>query len=342
MLKPRLAYALALLYYFLSSPCSTNAQRPETYIVPVTILTADGNPVLNLQSQSLRVHSRGLKVQSFSLDASPRRIVLLFDVSASMGMSNGRVTLFQAAVRTSELFLDRVPSLDSISVHVFADKDKELVPFTRDFGAVRASISNLPTPGTDESKKVYGARTDLESCLNHILALLSGHPQFGDTIIIFSDGQFPRPGRDEILNFYDQPDYLIRVTPRLGVLGVRVFLSLAGNIGGAPPLHGIESFMTATGGESIELRNPVFPDLGMNGAYEHPEAQVFRSDSIGQRAFALCAAVQDTYRAELQPTNPLEKPIRLHLNVVDEKGKALHNVALLSPEFIYPAVGTQH
>ena len=268
--------------------------------------------------------------------------MLLFDVSASMGMSNGRVTLFQAAVRTAELFLDRVPSLDSISVHVFADKDKEVVPFTRDFGAVRASIANLPKPGTDESKKEYGARTDLESCLSHLLALLSEHPQFGDAIIIFSDGQFPRPGEDQILNFYDQPDYLIRITPRLGMLGVRVFLSLAGNIGGAPPLHGIESFMAATGGESIELRNPVFPDLGINGAYEHPEAQVFRSDSIGQRAFALCAAVQDTYRAELQLTSPLEKPIRLHLNVVDEKGKALHNVAVLSPEFIYPDVGTQH
>lgn len=342
MLKPRLAYALALLSYFLSSPCSTNAQRPETYIVPVTILTADGNPVLNLQSQNLRVHSRGLKVKSFSPDASPRRIVLLFDVSGSMALSNGRVTLLQAAVHTAELFLDRVPSLDSISVHVFADMDQEVVPFTHDFGTIRASIANLPKPGADESKKEYGTRTDLGNSLNHILTLLSEHPQFGDTIVIFSDGLFPRAGQGDILSYYDQPDYLYRVTPRLGMLGVRVFFSLAGNVEGAPPLHGIESFIGATGGESFELHKSGGLYLGMNDAYDRPETPIFRSDSLEERALALCAAIQDTYRAELQPTSSLEKPIRLQLDVVDERGKVLHNAAVLSPEFLYPDAGTQH
>lgn len=342
MPKPRLAYTFALLSGLFASPFSTNAQHPETYIVPLTIVTADGKPVANLQSRNLRVRSRGLKVGSFSPDAGPRRIVLLFDVSGSMGVSNGRVTLLQAAVHTAELFLDRVSSLDSISVHVFADKDQEVVPFTHDFGAIRASITNLPKPGTDESKKKYGSRTDLDNSLNHILTLLSEHPQFGDTIIIFSDGLFPRPGEVDTLSYYDQPNYLLRLAPRLGMLGVRVFFSLAGNVEGAPPLHGIESFIGATGGESFELHKSGGLYLGMSDAYDRPEAPVFRSESLGQRALALCAAIQDTYRAELQPTNPLEKPIRLHLDVLDERGKVLHNVAVLSPEFVYPDVGTQH
>jgi hypothetical protein len=340
MPRAHLADAFALSVCLCVSACPTHAQHSEAHIVPVTVVTADGKPVTDLQPRNVRVHGHGVQVNGFNLDTSPRGIVLLIDISGSMRKSNGKVNLLQAAVHTARLFLDRVSSVDSISVHVFAEKEREVVPLTRDFGAVRTAIMNLPEPENEDTKKEYGAQTDLDNALNSVLAALSEHPQFGDAIVIFSDGFFPpRSDRGDILNYYDQPDYLVHAAPRLGTLGVRVFFSLAGNVEGTPPLHGIELFMGATGGESFELHHSglVFYD----STYDHPKAPIYRSDSLEQRALAISAAIQDTYRLQLEFARPLEKPTRLHLDLVDERRKALHDVTVLSPAFVYPEAGAQ-
>lgn len=331
MLAFRLTSASAFLFCLLCAcPYATNAQHAETYIVPVTVVSLDGKPLTSLQSENVRIHESGVTLKSFNLDSSSRRIVLLFDTSGSMMISNGSVTLLQAAVHTASLFLDRVSSADFISLHAFAGKDKELVPFTHDVGAIRAAMNNLPKPE---------GRTDLDNALNSILRVLSESPQFGDVIVIFSDGLLPRSNEDNVMVYYDPPDYLERMKPRLGMAGVRVFFSLAGNIQGAQSLHGIELFMGATGGESFELKNagPTF----YGGIYDHPEAAVYRSNSLEQRAVMLSTAIQDTYRLELKFAKPLEKPARLHFGFVDERGKALHNLTVLSPEFAYPDAGHQ-
>ncbi|MGH9731333.1 MAG: vWA domain-containing protein [Candidatus Acidiferrales bacterium] len=223
----------ALLFCLLSAlPCTTNAQQPETRVMPATVVTTDGKALTSLQSQNVRIHNRDVRLMSFSLDTSPRRIVLLLDISDSMTISNGNVTLWDAAVHTAGLFLDRVPETDSISVYAFANREKQLVPFTRDHGAIRAAIHGLLKPGSEEAKQEYGTGTRLDEALNSILNLLSESPQFGDTIVIFSDGLLPRSNGDRIMVYYDQPEYLQRVTPRLGMLGVRVFFFSGGPRGG--------------------------------------------------------------------------------------------------------------
>lgn len=345
MLRAHLANAFALLVCLCASACPIHAQHFEARIVPVTAVTANGKPVTNLQSQNVRLQGRDLQVDGFSLDTNPRRIVLLFDISGSMGMSNGKVTLLQAAVHTAVLLLDRVSPVDSISVHVFAEKEREVVPFTHNLGAIRAGMMNLPKPGNEDIKKEYGARTDLGNALNSILTVLSENPQFGDAIVIFSDGLFPTRGdQSDILNYYDQPDYLLRFSPQLGTLGVRVFFSLAGTIRGAPPLHGIELFIGATGGESFELNDSgslFYSPINPHDSYNRSKAPIYRSDSLEQRALALSSAIHDTYRLQLEFTRPLEKPTRLRLALVDERGKILHDVAALSPAFVYPKAKTQ-
>lgn len=337
----RVTSAFALLFWLLcASPYPADAQHAETYVVPVTVVSRDGKPLTSLQSENVRIHDRGVELKSFSLDTSPRRIVLLFDTSGSMRISNGKVTLWDAAVHTAELFLDRVPPADWISVYAFASQDKQLVPFTPDHGAIRAAIHGLPKPGTEEAKEEYGVGTHLDTALNSILSLLSESSQFGDAIVIFSDGLLPRSNGDDIMVRYDQPDYLQRITPGLGTLGVRVFFSLAGNIVGAPPLHGVELFIGATGGESFELNDSAPPLYGMSDPYSHPEAPIYRSNSLEQRALVLCAEIQDTYRLQLQFAKPLEKPSPLHLGFVDERGRVLHKVTVLRPQSIYPDPGT--
>jgi len=333
------ARALAFLVCLLcASSFPTTAQQQQTRVLPVTVLAADGNPIQDLQSRNIRVHGKAVQLKSFGPDTSPRRIVLLFDTSGSMAISNGRVTLLQAAIHTAGLFLDQASSVDLISVYAFADKSRQLVPLTHNLAAIRAAMNDLPKPEMERASKKYGTGTDLGNALNSILDLLSESPQFGDTIVVFSDGLLPRSNADNIMAFYDQPDYLERITPRLGTLGVRVFFSLAGNVEGAPPLRGVERFIGATGGESFELNDsgPTF----YGGVYDHPEAPIYRSNSLERRAVVLCAAIQETYQLQVQFASPLTKPTRLHLDFLDAQGKALHNMTVLSPEFVYPDANT--
>jgi hypothetical protein len=304
--------------------------------LPVTALTFDGKPVTNLQPKNVRVQGRDVQVSGFSVDANPRRIVLLIDVSNSMGMSNGRVNLLQAAVYSAGLLVDQISASDAISLYVFAERAREVVPLTRDFGVVRKALTGLPKPGGEEAKKHYGIRTDVGSALRSVLTVLSEHPQFGDAVVIFSDGNFPCGGAGDIMDYFEPPDYLVRVSPRLGTLGVRVFFSLAGNVAGTPPLTGVERFMGATGGESLELHGSGTSFYALNAEDYHSKVPVYRSDSLKQRAVALSAAIQDTYRLQLDFARPLEKPTRLRLDLIDEGGKRLPDVRVLSPEFVYP------
>jgi hypothetical protein len=342
MQKPSLASTFAVLFSICAPICPTNAQVPETHAVTVTVVTADGKPVTNLQSQNIRVRDHGVQVKSLSLDSSPRRIVLLIDASPSMGISNGKVTLLQAAVHSAGLFLSRVPRVDLISVHMFAENDQEIVPFTHDFGSIWAAIAGMSKPQVEKSKDGNLPSTNLNGALNSVLAILSEHPQFGDSIVIFSDGLFPRSGQGDILNFYEQPEYLRAILPKLGTLGIRVFFSLAGNVALTPPLHGVEVFMGAAGGESFELRDSTPPAFGANNPYNRPAPPIYRTNSLEERAVALSAAIQNVYHLELEFEKPLKKPMPLHLEVVDERGKALRSMTVLSPESVYPDAGLSH
>lgn len=334
--RPTFSFALFCLLCALSYPAG--AQETETRVIPLAVVATDGNAVTGLQPQNIRLHNRGVLLKSLRVDTTPRRVVLLFDTSGSMAISNGRVTLLQAAVHTAGLLLAQLPRADLISVHAFADKDKQLVDFTHDPEAIRAALNDLLIPHTEAAKKKYGTGTDLYNALNSIVSVLSGSPQFGDSIILFSDGMLPRSNSDNIMAFYDQPDYLERIAPRLATNGVRVFFSLAGDVEGAPPLHGVEMFIGATGGESFEL-NDSGPSF-YGGVYDQPQAPVYRSNSLEQRARALCAAIQDTYRLQLQFASALKKPAELHINVVDKRDKTLRNVSVLSPKFVYPGIRT--
>jgi len=87
MLRSHLTDAFALLFC-LCAPCLTNAQAPETHILPVTVVTVGGKPVTDLQSHNVHIHGGGIQVKSFSLDTGPRKTVLLLDTSGSMGTND--------------------------------------------------------------------------------------------------------------------------------------------------------------------------------------------------------------------------------------------------------------
>lgn len=382
MLKSHLTAAFALLFYLCASPGPANAQAPETRIVPVTVITMDGKPVTTLQPQNVRVHGRGVQVKSFSFDTGPQRIVLLLDTSGSMGTNEHGKSRLAVASELMNLFLDSVPAGDWLALYQFADSPREVVPFTRDATAIRQAISSL-TP--DRERDIVG-RSNMRDALSTILTNPQELLAFGDSIVIFSDGdcnsdQDKRPSLDSLASALVQD-------------GVRIFLALAqeesdvlselqtastgvtqiapvpGHLSVQNQSIGVtrdyekerivdsESFVDAVGGASfapatlsnVLPRRGVFlseyPGQRVNSLSPSGQSNVlqstivFRSNDLGLRMKLLGAAVQSAFRLELEFSKPFRDKKRLHLNLVNERGKPLHNLIVLIPKSVYPNTGT--
>lgn len=357
MLKSRLADAFAVLFCLCVSTCAASAQVPETHVVPVTVVTADGKPVTNLRSQNIRVRNRDVQVKSFSLDAGPRRIVLLMDISGSMGSTDHGKLRLTVALELARLLLSSISAEDSLALYQFGDSPREIVAFTHDLGAIRQAMDSVSVPQENEMVGL----TNIGDALNAILMNSQEALAFGDSIVMFTDGEFDSDnGKQRALSSF---------TTALARRGVRVFLVLAQekattlgevqddstNVSQAPPasshlpirgqysipaldderavINDSELFAAGTGGES-------FAPLDYSSTFQTPK--IFRSEDLSQRMQALSKAVQSTYKLEVQFSKPLKSRMRLHLEVVDDQGKALHNVTVLSPEFVYPDGGARH
>lgn len=352
----RVSRAIAVLFCLLwAAAYATNAQQPETRVVPVTVVTTDGKPVANLQSQNIRVHSSGMQLKSFSLDTSPRRIVLLLDTSGSMSETDHGKLRIAVALRLVNLFLDNASAADSFALYQFSDAPREVVPFTNDVAAIRQAMS----PISSLKKAQMVGHTNIGDALNAILTNSQESVAFGESIIIFSDGEF--------VSDQGKPTPLAPFAPALALHGVRLFLvlpqereaassdtqSAASDQTQVPaarqqlPVHDntplgwydpktvvadSELFVAGVGGESFA---PADYSEGL------PTSRVFRSNDLTRRMKSLWSAIRSTYRLELQFAKSLEKPERLRLAIVDERGKALHNLTVLSAEFAYPDAGHQ-
>lgn len=341
-----------------AAPYAAHAQQAPTRVVTVTVLTADGQPVTNLTSENIRIRGGDAKAKSFSLDANPRRIVLVLDTSGSMRAGDNGITISSAggvahgksriavASALMNLFLDNESPADLLALYQFSDAPREVVPFTHDVGEIRQAMTPVPF----QRIKTAG-HTDIVDTLDAILTNSQEPLGFGDSIVIFSDGGFDfDEGKGRKLTSY---------SPQLVQRGIRMFLALAqekptvpietgstdsepeqgppvrphlyeGDTLGPDPkdfMTPSEVFVAAVGGESF---------LPADYADKLPMPKVYRSNDFAQRMKALRNAVHDTYRLEVQFAEPLKSKERLRLAVA---GKGLHNGVVLSPDFVYPDAG---
>jgi hypothetical protein len=319
---------------------STSAQTGETRTIPLVVMGQDGKIVEGLTGQNLRVSGIKAKVQSASLDTSPRRIVLLLDISGSMKepADYRRRTRWGYVKEMAKRFLDDAPAQDFVALDVFAKEEKQVVPFTHDFASIRSVIDTLPEPGSKVAIATFQGTTAAGDALNAALLDLGREPGFGASVIFFSDGGFESDSGKRRLR---------SLTADLEANGVRVFLAFAlGNWLAlrdfvpdsvadfwTPAVIDASDFTALTGGFSFGPALP--PDSQMHGL-DRPGLQIYALDPLEKRMAALCNAVQGTYRVELQLDQALRKKQRLEFEVVDRRGKTLHDLLLLYPRNLYP------
>lgn len=324
-------------------------QRNEIRSVPLTGVTEKGQILAGLQAQSFRVKYGTAAVKGMTLDAAPRRIVLLLDMSGSMLNEEPKNSKWQNARQMAKAFLVHLPASDWVSLCLFATNEKEIVPFTHNLNSIQKAIDNLPDPDSKPVERIYGRMTYFGDAIAAILAADHEPATFGDSIVVFSDGEFGSEGKVEMGKllrpllargmrvFLVAADPQLTISRGLAVGHTSVFSSLlfdggpdSRELAESEQLEYSAEFALATGGVAIEAE-----PLG-------PYSDAFNPDSVDRMMAETAQLVQNTYQVELSFENPLQKKRKIDLELVDTRGKPNRKIMLLYPRSLEPASKVVH
>jgi len=278
------------------------AQEPPCMqrTVVANVLTEAGQPVADVPASSFRgtFHGKSVRVLSATRDLGPRRVVVLLDASGSMLDGGAK---WQLARRAVSDILNALPAKDQIALLVFAAKVDAVVGFSEGRQAIADRIAALEAGRKSFPK---GSRnTALLDAMLEGLSLLQP-AQRGDVIYLISDGG------DNISRA--KPD---KVERALLATGVRLFaLGFVDPSGyrsrtldeliGSSLLH---DFPEDTGGALLILEGYSFEGK--------------REAELNLSLRRLYSQMTQYYRLEVALTEPIDKPGRWKLKLVDDNGK---------------------
>jgi len=312
----KICIAAATLFLICSGP--SLAQNREVRTVPLSVLNSNGTADLSLSLRNIRVKGHDVVARKLTLDTSPRRIVLLLDVSGSMAILidySKHVTIWDDARNMAEMFLRTRFRQDLLALDVFAAEEKQIVPFTHDFDSIHTALGVVPQPK---------GNTAAANALLSVLRELGPSTTFGDAVVFLSDGQFAGRSLESL-----EVDACRR--------SVRVFLlspRVDPNVSTVDPsratteIEAETAFMNTTGGFSFAPQG--VPDVV--GVSELVFADPLR------RVEALSNAIHATYRLELQFERPILRKQTLQLEIINDAGKTVRGVYALYPHTLYPVV----
>jgi hypothetical protein len=171
--------SLALSCFSATQDNSTHPTRP----LPVNVLDRQGSVIRDLRKENFRVLIDGkpVELQDASYEDASRRILILLDISGSMGASEGAKGKWRIACGAIAALLSQIPA-DSPTALLAFDKRVE---HTIDFAQGRPAITSLLDGGTISTP--YPGATALFDAILEGLKFLRPS-QVGDSIYVISDG----------------------------------------------------------------------------------------------------------------------------------------------------------
>jgi hypothetical protein len=245
-----------------------------------------------LKAEDLRFEVGGKPTQalSFSLDAHPRRILVMVDTSGSMSASPGEGKL-GSVLTVAGVAAAALPPDTAALLLTFGDK---LVPESDDF-ETRQQVGQRVL---DLSNRTARGRTALLDSIDQGLRLF-GDPQFGDSIYLVSDG-----GDNHSRTSYS------KLQEKLILRGVRVFVFLVPTrMVSEEEVRAAEStndLARSTGGSLIDI--PL-------GSWKDERAQ------LGHLALQVASQVQQLYKIHLPIAEFGNKPARVKITFADKSLK---------------------
>lgn len=295
-------FLIWLLVVFSSLPLSAQAQTvaPERRTVAVSVLDKDGKAVHGLTAENFRGEFRGqpVRILSATEDSSPRRILVVVDVSASMKPN------WQLAWSVAEEVAGVFDSRYAVALVSAGDNVRGHGPFANDLGARRKMLAQARA----EIPQGRGS-TGLFDGL--IVSLWQFEPsQFGDSVCVISDGVDNDSAADAT-----------RVAELFARRGVRAFPILFGTSESKRDLRrawrDAKRLADGSGGEFVDMRGSNHKRLPAKVALLH-------------------SSITNTYQLEIDLPQGVDKPREWTLEVTDPVGKKLKDVGLAYPRLLVP------
>jgi VWA domain containing CoxE-like protein len=286
--------------------CAQISTGCESRTIAVNVLDHEGNIVADVKPAEFRAefHGRPLEILSSSKSSAPRRVMVLVDLSGSLLRVEGVVHWLAENVMNSP------PEELQLALVLFSDHVIDSVDFSGSREHMNRLLTKLPPAS---------GRTALFDTLIYATNMF-GQPLPGDSIYLISDGgdNASKSRRED-------------VETKLLATGIRVF---AFNPGKSEPTNDEEETNVA----AYMLRDLT----GLTGAtvpilkVEPFEKQMV---SVLQRSYRQTA---EFYELHLQlPAEPITKPLRWDLQVVDAQGKKRKGVHVIYPRELAPCVSKE-
>lgn len=245
--------------------------RSTAALVSIDVLvTQDGKPVTGLRAEDFAVREEGVPrpVEAFAHDAAPLQVLLLLDVSGSMGR------MLRAAAETGRQALAQLAPQDEVAVFFFARRARLQQELTREKDlAARA----LRAAAVESS---LGAGTSLNDALLEAAAYLEKLPPFAGrrAIIVLTDNGGVH---------YQLPDEtVIRALSRVNAVANAI---VPESVQPPRPPRG-------------EDANPDFTPANIFLIAESTGGEVIRSNDAGRRLRELLERIRLRYNLMIRPT----------------------------------------
>ena len=265
-----------------------------------------GQPVASVSTSSFKGEFRGkpVRILSATRDVGPRRIVVLIDASGSMvGLTKGKWDL---VLRAASDVAAHAPPDSSVALLVFNDKVKQKVDFSAGPQAVLERIAQVREGRTPD--RLPAGRTPLRDAVLEGLKLLEPATP-GDVIYAITDGGDNASKSSPVA-----------VEKALVSAGIRLFAFLVEDYPGLRRVPEAESVLNdflqlvqATGGTTLGLSGTPWSDL------QYPAKE---KDRLALKAATegLYLQMAQFYRLEVDLPEPVTKPRRWKLEMVNERG----------------------
>ena len=303
----RISTRIPLCVLLLVFSAFANAQKASVCpnrIVAVNVLDHEGNVIAGLDPTAFRAEYRGqpLKVRVGAATSAPRRVVILVDLSGSIGRNSAVARLL-----AGNLAVSAQPGKLRVALVLFSDRIIDSVDFNHPPEDVVRKLDNLP--------EAQG-RTAMFDALR-IAGGLFGEPFPGDSVYLISDGADNSSRTNPAVI---RREFIER--------GIRIF---------SFHLEGNKYFPT----EEEMHQFPLLVDLAewtggavLNLDVEPSEANRARLQSSLQKLYQ---RMTDFYELQLElPAEPTRKPQRWNVEVVDGQGKKRKDVRVIYPHDLAP------
>ena len=310
MAKPSyvLAYILLVTYGFFAAAQKAPIQSTRSLIV--NVLDRNGNAVRDLTKNSFRVKVNGhpAAIVAASYDLSPRRIVVLLDMSGSMRGGAEQSKKWRIAREAVEEFLMETPADVQVALVTFSSKVHKVIELSLDRSSIEAWLK-------------HGSSQDSD---------IRGTTAFYDAVVAAARLLQPAKEGDAIYAVTDAGDNSSQVVPAdarrlLLQASIRLFLFLFSepSLFEQDRIDSILKLARETGGF-------VFGVTGKRGLhvfeFNYDDSQSTR-DRIKLYTRALNIQVNGFYTLKCDTPSPEKKLNKISLEVVDGTGKVNKDVA---------------